>query len=403
MIVRNEEQFIEKSLASVMGFADEIVIGDTESTDRTPEIAKDFGAHFFDIPWNNDFSAARNAVLDHARGAWILFIDADEKILPFPKSDILPAFNDGLKKAFFSFLIPNKNMTPRRTLRIFRNDRRIRYRGIIHGNIWEGLQEVMSEEGGEIGELPILFDHFGHDRNRAQKHARNLPLLLEELKRNSENTYYLRHLGLTYDQLNQIPLAREAWTEAINIIRCKEKREAIDSLPFIDLVKRLQNNGKPVRVLLDEALDYFPDNPQLIFLNGRELLFERRPLEAIPYFERLLRWGKKKDYDHSISYNKGIFDVYSSASLAGCYFLLGRFEKSSFYCEQALKHDLRTFGIRGLLDLLNSLRRPCNHQIIQSQKELMMEKFNIKELPKDMKISEEEMRKVFGGLKRDQA
>lgn len=403
MIVRDEEQFIEKSLVSFMGFADEIVIGDTGSADRTPEIAKDFGARVYDIPWNNDFSAARNAVLDHARGAWILFIDADEKILPFPKSDILPAFNDASKKAFFSFLIPNKNMTPRRTLRIFRRDRRICYRGIIHENIREGLQEVMSKEGGEIGELPIFFNHFGRERNRAQKHARNLPLLLEELKRNGENTYYLRHLGLTYSQLDQRSLAKEVWTKAINIIRCKEKREAMDSFPFMDLIKMLQHHGQPARLLLDEALAYFPDNPQLIFSNGRELLIERRPLEAIPYFKRLLRWGKEKDYDHTISYNKRIFDGYSLASLASCYFLLGKFEKSSLFCEQAQKYDLGSYGIKELLDLLNSLGRPCDHRIIQSQNELIMEKFNIKELPKNMKISKEEKRRVFGGLKRDRA
>ena len=294
-------------------------------------------------------------------------------------------------------------MTPRRTLRIFRRDRRIRYRGIIHENIWEGLKEVISEEGGEIGELHIVFDHFGHERNRAQKHTRNLPLLLEELKRNSENTYYLRHLGLAYRQLDHRSLAKEVWTKAINIIRCKEKREAIDSLPFIDFIKLLQHHGQPARLLLDEALDYFPDNPQLFFLNGRELLLERRPLEAIPYFKRLLRWGEEKDYDHSISYNSGIFDGYSLAALASCYFLLGGFEKSSIYYEQAQKYDLGSFGIKELLGLLNSLGRSCDHRIIQSQKELIMEKFNIKELPEDIKISEEEMRNAYGGLRRNRA
>ncbi len=400
MIVRDEERLIKKSLTSVMGWADELVIGDTGSTDRTPEIAKDFGARVFDISWNNDFSAARNAVLDQASGAWIIFLDADEKILPFPRPDIFPAFHDQSKKAFFSFLIPNKNMTPRHTLRIFRRDQRLRYRGIIHENIREGLQKIMSEEGGEIGELPIFFDHFGRERNRAQKHARDLPLLLEALRRDPKNTYYLRHLGLTYSRLGQRYLAKEAWTKAIRIIRGKDGREPTDSLPFIDFIKMMQYHGKSARVFLDEALNYFPDNPQLVFYNGRELLIERRPWEAIFQFQRLLRWGREMDYDRAIAYTRRIFDGYSLASLASCYLLLGQFEKSRLFCEKAKKYDLGGCRINELLDLLNRLRRPCDHRIRQSSNELMMKSFAIKELRQDKTISQEEMRRIFGDLPR---
>src|SRR5688500_10397342 len=76
LIVRNEERFLEACLRSLAGRADEIVVVDTGSTDRSRDIARDLGARVLDHEWADDFSAARNAAIDAARGAWILYIDA---------------------------------------------------------------------------------------------------------------------------------------------------------------------------------------------------------------------------------------------------------------------------------------------------------------------------------------
>jgi hypothetical protein len=48
----------------------------------------------------------------------------------------------------------------------------------------------------------------------------------------------------------------------------------MDSLPFIDLIKLLQHHGQPARLLLDEALDYFPDNPQFFFKTAVSFLLK---------------------------------------------------------------------------------------------------------------------------------
>lgn len=88
MIVRNEEHFLEACLTSIRDVVHEIVVGDTGSTDRTPEIARDFGARLYHISWEDDFSAARNQILALAKGAWILSIDADERLHPISRSQI---------------------------------------------------------------------------------------------------------------------------------------------------------------------------------------------------------------------------------------------------------------------------------------------------------------------------
>jgi glycosyltransferase involved in cell wall biosynthesis len=82
MIVKNEESTIAHCLESLKPLVDEIIIIDTGSSDRTIEIAKDFGAHVQQFSWCDDFSAARNESLKHCRGEWVLIADADEAIDP---------------------------------------------------------------------------------------------------------------------------------------------------------------------------------------------------------------------------------------------------------------------------------------------------------------------------------
>ncbi len=81
MITRNNESMIRAALNSAAAWVDEIVVVDTGSTDRTKSICQDMGAHVFDFPWCDDFSAARNESLRHCTGDWVFWMDSDD-ILP---------------------------------------------------------------------------------------------------------------------------------------------------------------------------------------------------------------------------------------------------------------------------------------------------------------------------------
>ena len=82
MIVKNEEQTIEHCLLSAEGIADEIIIVDTGSTDRTKEIVSKFTDKIYDFEWINDFAAARNYAFSHATQEYILWLDADDVFFP---------------------------------------------------------------------------------------------------------------------------------------------------------------------------------------------------------------------------------------------------------------------------------------------------------------------------------
>ena len=66
MIVKNEENNLPRCLESVRDLADELIIVDTGSTDRTKEVAASFGAAIFDFEWCDDFAAARNFAFSKA-------------------------------------------------------------------------------------------------------------------------------------------------------------------------------------------------------------------------------------------------------------------------------------------------------------------------------------------------
>ncbi len=82
MIVRDAEALIAPTLDSIRAIADEIVIADTGSTDRTPGIIAKRATKPLACNWVNDFSAARNFCLPHLSGDWVLWLDAGEVLSP---------------------------------------------------------------------------------------------------------------------------------------------------------------------------------------------------------------------------------------------------------------------------------------------------------------------------------
>ena len=80
LIVRDEARCIARCLESVRPYVDRMVVLDTGSVDGTPELAAACGAEVHHLEWPDDFSAARNHVLDLADADWNLVIDADEWI-----------------------------------------------------------------------------------------------------------------------------------------------------------------------------------------------------------------------------------------------------------------------------------------------------------------------------------
>ena len=77
IITLNEETQLARCLESIQGIADEIIVVDSESVDKTREIAGSHGARVFCRPWTN-YSDQKNFASGQASHDWILSLDADE-------------------------------------------------------------------------------------------------------------------------------------------------------------------------------------------------------------------------------------------------------------------------------------------------------------------------------------
>ena len=93
LITRNEEANLEDCLASLEGIAKQIVVVDTNSSDRTLEIAKKHGATLSQPADWPGFGPQKNRALDLATSEWVLSLDADERLTPALKSEILTAIH----------------------------------------------------------------------------------------------------------------------------------------------------------------------------------------------------------------------------------------------------------------------------------------------------------------------
>ena len=113
IITRNEEKNIARCLESVK-WADEIVVLDTNSTDRTVEICRQFTDQVFCVDWNG-YGKQKNLCADRTSHNWVLNIDSDEEISAEGAEEIRAVLRDGSK--YFVYQFPRKNFFGQRWVR----------------------------------------------------------------------------------------------------------------------------------------------------------------------------------------------------------------------------------------------------------------------------------------------
>src|SRR5437879_2329312 len=94
LITLNEEENLARCLASVAGLADEIVIIDSGSTDKTAKIAAQHGARFEVQPWEG-YVAQKNSALGRSSHDWAFSLDADEELSPQLRDEVARIKSNG--------------------------------------------------------------------------------------------------------------------------------------------------------------------------------------------------------------------------------------------------------------------------------------------------------------------
>jgi len=260
LIARNEERFLGQCLQSVRGLATQIVVVDTGSTDRTMEIAREFGAEIYSFAWCDDFAAARNAALEHATGNWILMLDADEELPAAQHARLqadmknasaiasrLPLINAGQEKEGRSF-VP----------RLFRNLPGAYYTGRIHEQVFPSLLPCAEKWGlkTELGTAEIL--HHGYTKELVRdrhKVVRNLKLLRAAIRETPADLNLVMNLGLELVRSDDVPGGLEKYRAAYELLSRQPPGERVPELrevlltQFTAVLLKIRNYDEVVRVL----------------------------------------------------------------------------------------------------------------------------------------------------------
>ena len=329
LIVRDEAAVLPGCLESIQEVVDDVVVVDTGSLDDSPAIASRFGARVQHLPWTGSFAAARNAALDEADGEWILYIDADERLEPVGRQAVEALLEDAPEVAFRLLLRPFEGFTPYREYRLWRNDSRIRFEGVIHEKVVPSIHAVAAAEHRPVGTCDLLLNHTGYAGDQTSKHRRNLPLLRDQVKRDPENLFVWNHLAAVLDGLGAGNEAEELLIHAVAVARAKPFIDPDGVLPYASLIAHRQAQGDDVGDLLAEARTRYPGNWTLVWFEGRMLLSHGRFEEALLCFERLCDVDVSQLPDEGTAYDSRFFREYAQESRALCLFRLGRFHEAA--------------------------------------------------------------------------
>lgn len=216
MIVKNEEQNLPKVLTSIQGIADEIVVVDTGSTDKTVEIAKSFGAKVYFFEWCDDFSAARNESLKHATKDYILWLDADDELAKEEHEIIRRHLKEKPGYALYLHLknIEDGRETESIQLRVFPNRKGVQFQGKIHEQVYYSIKKL----GIPMSTCGATIVHYGyHDKNEMKKKLiRNRMLQERELLEKPDDIIVLFFLSRTLRGLGEIEDALQYINRIIN-------------------------------------------------------------------------------------------------------------------------------------------------------------------------------------------
>ena len=242
MIVKNEEKHLAYCLNSLSPVADEMIVVDTGSTDKTKEIAEAFGAHVFDFEWVNDFAAARNHSLSKAQGDWILVMDADE-VLSFQDYEKLRKLISKKDNIAYNLVTRNyvnktagdgwtcndntyiheqagRGWFPSRKVRLFPNNEKIRFENPIHELVEFSLQRI----GLDRQESGIPVHHYGEldTKKAAVKDVQYYELGVKKMKDNGGDFRSVWELAVQAAELGKTEESIELWHKVLEF----KQREA---------------------------------------------------------------------------------------------------------------------------------------------------------------------------------
>ncbi len=267
MIVKNEEDWIENAISSVISTVSEVIIVDTGSTDRTLERVSRFDPTVIQTEWTDHFGDARNISLEAARSPWILVLDADECIATedlWQLEQARAGSYDGYNLVQRNYVYENHlhgwapntadyvegkpypGYVDNPLIRLFRNDPRLRFHGAVH----EIIDPTRLPDDLSFSSLPAVIHHYGKVRGQdrvVQKQHFYLKLGAKKLAEDPTNAKAHMDYGIQLQELGRHEEARSP------LLRAFEMGYSPVSLVHCAVAEKSLGNYDTAAELLDRA------------------------------------------------------------------------------------------------------------------------------------------------------
>lgn len=321
LIVKNEEEVLDRCLNSAKQFADEIIVVDTGSCDKTKQIALKYTPLVFDYIWNDDFADARNFSFNKAGKEYVMWLDADDVITDAEIAKInllkkqLVADTYMLKYAL-SFGGSANNFCYFRE-RIMRRDARAVWQGFIHEAI------------APFGKIEYVDITIEHHKVKLANPKRNLKIYNKHIKNGeilSTRAQYYYAKELYYNGYYKSSIK-----ELKKYLKMPGKftpNEMDSYLTIAICYRKLQNLGLALDYLID-ALKHISPSSEMLCEIG-ELLTEMGDFDKAIFFYKCAT-SVDIDYKSGQFVDKNYYYLYPYLQLTMLYYKVGEYEKSKHY------------------------------------------------------------------------
>jgi len=299
ILARDEEAVLAPTLESARQVADQLVLVDTGSQDRTRVIGYRYGAKVVQSPWEEDFAAARNRALEELGASWILWLDAGERVDPAAGTDLKEFVRtqaDPAKVYEVKVVLPPADPAGSATevlqARLMPNRPGLRFRGRIR----ETLQPAMETLGMQWAEAPgIILCHprRHHPDWKRQRAIRNLRIAHQENAGSARpEVRLLLAMADRLVDLADLPHARALYLQAVQ----QAQSGSVEQLEaYYGLLTTSDTGGQAGETLLAyalQAVEVFPLDAQLLCLLGQLLGVQGRWPLAARAFQQAFQHGQ---------------------------------------------------------------------------------------------------------------
>lgn len=331
MIVKNEEDVLARCLSCAKQVADEIIVVDTGSTDKTKQIAKKFTRKVYDFEWCDDFSKARNFSFSKATKEYIMWLDADDIILEEDIKKLLSLKKELAKDPVDMVMLQYQMGIPKEGVdilsyyreRIFKREKQYQWVSPIH--------EVIVPSGNTIQrEIAIT-----HDKLHPSPADRNLNIFRHMIASGMtleprQQFYFARELSYN----NEIEESIQRYSDFLDTPYGWEENKINACL---DLARLYHNHGKQEKVLptLLRSFEFDEPRAEICCELGNYFLEHHQVTIATYWYHQALT--RVLNLKNGGFYMKDCYDFIPYLQLCVCYDRLGNHELASAYNESAGK------------------------------------------------------------------